>query len=187
MADTVDSTGKACMDTKKTCSWKPQQLGQLFTIGSEADIPTGIKLKSDYLDRLLSQNLPLDKTAIDLLPILIRPFSSTMGFFADEPLITFLLNPVTTPELLRQVKNFAKDSMSAAVSSAQREAAAVVYYAAIAAALLFFGQRISRLSYHQLVYTFSQLKEKKWILSELQTLFQKACIMAKEKETGKTS
>jgi hypothetical protein len=187
MADAIDNTGIACMDKKTLFSWKPQQLSQLFNIGSDAEIPTGEKLKSDYLDRILSQNLPLDKTAIDLLPVLIRPFSSTMGFFVDEPLITFLLNPVTNPDLLRQVKKFAKNSMSAAVSSAQREAAAVVYYAAIAGALLLYGQRISRLSYHQLVYTFSQLKEKKWILAELRTLFGKACIIAKEKETGKTS
>lgn len=172
--------------TKKTFyTWNPQQLSQLLQIGTEEAVQKGQRHRAGCLEQILSQSLPMDRAAAELLPELFRPFCRSMGLVTDEPVLGLLLNPGTPQELLGRIKQGAKTMMGEAVLESQRDAAGVVYYAAIAAALIRHGQRITGLPYSQLGYTLGRLKDRKWIPSELRGLFQEACKICKQKETDK--
>ncbi|MEN6309780.1 MAG: hypothetical protein ABFD91_18695 [Anaerohalosphaeraceae bacterium] len=175
------------MNKKTLYTWNPLQLSQLMRIGSEEAVQQGPRNKAAYLEQLLSQNLPMDKTIAEILPAFFKPFCRSMGLIADEPVLAFLLNTGTPIEVLRQIKQAAKEMMGEVILESRRDAAGVVYYAAIAAALIRHGQRITGLPYAQLCYTFFRLKERKWILSELRSLFQNACEICQQKETDKNS
>jgi hypothetical protein len=91
-----------------------------------------------------------------------------------RPLLKVLLSPESDTHLLETLKERGKTLSAGSVSSYERATATTIYYAAIASALLHHGRKISRHSYDTLARSFFQLSAKRWMPSELKSLFDRA-------------
>jgi hypothetical protein len=164
---------------------EPEQVQRLFNIGRDtkkSDKKMSVnQRKTDMLCRWLSQNLPLDKSQIDMLPAVLGHLCHTIGLLSGETILSLLQSPSTDISLIERIKRYGKDLSSRAETKAEQEVATAIYYAAIAHALAFHDLRISRFSYKKLETSFSRLVKEKWIPKELSVLFKIAGKYCREK------
>jgi len=97
----------------------------------------------------------------------LKPFT---GCSFKEP----LLDPETDPLVLRAIKDLHKQRAESAATELEREVAAIIYYAAIASALVHHNIRITKFSYKDLGQSFAELRESKWLSSDIENLFGNA-------------
>lgn len=143
--------------------------------------------RTDILYDMLAGTLPVSPLTKDALPPLLRGQSESLSSVAGQPIGELVQNPHTDISAIRRIKDFAKESGTAATSKVESDAFLVLYYAAIANALLFHDVKISRHSWTDLAQYFHSLTETTWVLPELKGFFLKAhtyCQDAKGKVAG---
>jgi hypothetical protein len=164
-------------DTPEKLELNVKQSSRLLRLGLEpvrAKFEAAKKNRSDILLDMLKLKLPVNPDLYELLPAVLKPLSEELESISGLPLGKLLLEPQTKTELLKSVKDYAKQLGAAATDDIERDAALAIYFAAIAAALVFQNVRISQYSYEQLEQSFKTLCKNDWISSELAGLYQKA-------------
>jgi hypothetical protein len=152
---------------------QPDRLADLLHIGLEAGPPGPShpdEQKESLLRARLAGTLPLEKAAVDALPVLagqLLPLGSGSVGRA-------LLDAGTPLEVFQKIKDYGKKLALANESEAEHAAATTIYFAAIASAILFHGKRITSYSYRALAGHFGTLAEKRWMDPKLARHFAKA-------------
>ncbi len=160
-------------DKKTTRAGRPERLADLLHIGLEAEPPGPAhpdEQKESLLRARLAGTLPLEKAAVDALPVLagqLLPLGSGSVGRA-------LLDADTPLEVLRKIKDYGKQLAAANDCEAEHGAAITIYFAAIAGAILFHDERITSYPYAALADAFSRLVEKRWMDPKLARHFAKA-------------
>lgn len=90
-------------------------------------------------------------------------------------------NPERGISVIKEIKDYAKQSGASAKSEIESDIFLVIYYGTIANALLFHDQKITQHSYKDLEQFFCSFAKKDWILDELTELFKKAQEYCQEK------
>jgi hypothetical protein len=154
-----------------------EQKTELLHIGLEA-AAGGKQDKTDLLYDLLSNPLPLDASAVNMLPAPLRGLSRKVRSVAGAPIVELLTSPKTDISTIEAVKEYAKKSGKSAESEALKEVLLSVYYAAIASGLVFHGRKITEHSHEHLIRAFGLLTDKDWMregLTDLVARAQKHC------------
>jgi RNA polymerase sigma-70 factor (ECF subfamily) len=155
------------MATSNRSPLDPKGLGALFQLQS-SDPPD----PAAALRQLLTAPVLLDLG--DVSPKLaqeLRTWTERQGLLVKS-LGDVLQHPNPSLELLRIVKQFAKDNRSNPDSPLPREVATVLYYASLAAALVRYGERITRHQDAALQKGFQWALEQSWVDDATKGLFQ---------------
>lgn len=130
--------------------------------------------KADLLYEILSHPMPVDTSVANSLPTALRGLCKRLRAVAGEPLGDLLQNPERGISVIKEIKEYAKQSGTSAKSEIESDIFLVIYYGTIANALLFHNQKISQHSYKDLEQFFYSFTKKDWVLDELTELFKKA-------------
>ena len=147
-------------------------------VGDYADID---EKKADLLYDVLSHPMLVDTSVLNSMPIALRGLCQRLRAVAGEPLGDLLQNPERGISVIKQIKEYAKQSGTAATSEIESDIFLAIYYSAIANALLFHNQKITQHSYKDLEQFFYSFTEKKWVLDDIVELFKKAQNYCQEK------
>jgi hypothetical protein len=147
------------------------QLG-LEPVKGTTDTPR--RNRSDVFLDILALKLPVNLALFESLPEILKPLSNELETVSGLPLDKLLQDPQTNIEILKSIKDYAKQLGTTASDDIERDAAFAVYMAAIATALVFHNVKISQYSYRHLEQSFEKLCKNDWLSSELYGLFQKA-------------
>ncbi|MHC4566681.1 MAG: hypothetical protein ACYTE3_13095 [Planctomycetota bacterium] len=150
-----------------------EQKTELLHIGLEA-AAGGTQDKADLLYDILSNPLPLDASAVNMLPAPLRGLSRRVRSVAGAPIVELLKSPDTSMSTIETIKEYAKRSGKSAGSEYLTEVFLSIYYAAIACGLMFHGRKITEHSWDHLVEAFRSLAEKDWVQEELVNLLKRA-------------
>jgi len=134
--------------------------------------------KTQMLNSRLAQTLPLDKSQIGALHVVLGELCHTIGLLAGGTILALLHDPSTDISLIVRIKRYGKRLFVRAGSEAEHEVATVIYLAAIASALVYHDVVITKSSYRKLVVFFSCFTKEKWIprdLSDLLRVARKCC------------
>jgi len=167
-------------EKKKTQADQPDRLADLLHIGLEADLQGPLhpdEQKESLLRARLAGTLPLEKEALDVLPIVVGQLLPLGGGSLGRA----LLDADTPLEVLQKIKDHGKRLALAGKSEAEHAAATTVYFAAIASAILFHGHRITTYSYGALAEHFGRLIDKRWMDPKLARHLAKARRKCKRK------
>ena len=164
----------------KTHDLSREKLARLWEIG--ADMPAGATDGTPRADECYAERLrdwwvrppPPDPALQQLLLESWGPLGRTVRPFAGDSIGGLLTNPQTDLEVLKMIKNHAKERGTATASRMEREVALTVYFAAIAGALVFHHARISQHNDRKLQGAFDSLSIRAGIPAALSALFQKA-------------
>ena len=168
------------MQKDPTSRLKVGQLAELLKLGGDHQLPDDPaaqdQLTAELLRERLADPLPLDTTVLAGLPAMAGGIRPAPG--QGRTLGEALLDPATSLETIRRVKNYAKDlgrrEQNRPGRGPEHAAALAVYYAAIAGALVFRDERITSHSREALIDSFGSLIDKPWMVPELAELFEKA-------------
>ncbi len=144
----------------------------LEPIGEKNNI--GRKNKSEILLDMLELKLPVNSTLLESLPAVLKPLSNELETISGLPIGKLLQAPQTKIELLKNIKDYAKQLGANTSDDIERDVTFAIYMAAIAAALLFHNVKISQYSCQQLKQYFNKLCKKGWINIDLLSLYKKA-------------
>ncbi len=162
-----------------------EQKTRLLSLGLEPKLnEDGIDIdvkKADLLYDVLSHPMPVDISVINSMPTALKGLCQRLPAVAGEPLGDLLQNPERGISVIKQIKEYAKQSGTSATSEIESDIFLVIYYGAIANALLFHNMKITQHSYKDLEQFFCSFTKKDWVLSELTELFKKAQKYCKEK------
>jgi hypothetical protein len=89
-----------------------------------------------------------------------------------------IMDPQTSVEVLKQIKDSAKESGATARDKVERDVALAVYFAAIASALVCHGVKISQHTDGKLKKAFGAWIQRPWLPGDVRELFQKAMAKA---------
>jgi hypothetical protein len=172
----------------------PEKLAKLWDIGSDVHVEPAdggrgcderyAELLHDWMARQMSPDPIETQDWVSLLPEAMGQLCQELRPFSGDSVGFLLTDPDTNVQVLRRIKDYAKESGATAASEVEREAALAVYFAAIAASLVFHHVRISRHSNKKLRIVFETLGVRNGVPSELRSLFQKACQGGQEDEQG---
>ena len=137
--------------------------------------------KADLLYDVLSHPMPVDTSVVNSLPTALRGLCKRLSSVAGEHLGDLLQNPERGISVIKEIKEYAKQSGTSAKSEIESDIFLVIYYGTIANALLFHNQKITQHSYNDLEQFFCSFAKKDWILDELTELFKKAQEYCQEK------
>lgn len=137
--------------------------------------------KADLLYEVLSHPMPVDNSIVSSLPVALRGLCKRLSSVAGEPLGDLLQNPERGISVIKEIKEYAKQSGASAKSEIESDIFLVIYYGTIANALLFHNQKITQHSYKDLEQFFCSFTQKGWVLDELTELFKKAQEYCQEK------
>jgi hypothetical protein len=137
--------------------------------------------KADLLYEVLSHPMPVDNSIVSSLPVALRGLCKRLSSVAGEPLGDLLQNPERGISVIKEIKEYAKQSGASAKSEIESDIFLVIYYDTIANALLFHNQKITQHSYKDLEQFFCSFTKKDWILNDLTELFRKAREYCQEK------
>lgn len=155
-----------------------EQKTRLLSLGLDSEVAgdyTDInEKKADLLYDVLSHPMPVDNSVVNSLPTALGGLCQRLRAVAGEPLGDLLQNPESGISVIKEIKEYAKQSGASAKSEIESEMFLVIYYCAIANALLFRNQKITKHSYKDLEQFFYSFTKKDWILDELTELFKKA-------------
>lgn len=174
------------MDKKTTTfGLSPEKMAKLLSIGSEigksekeADQD---QLKAELLQDRLGETLPLDKSMLKSLPVVLVSLCEKLGVLAGEPIGNLVQNPKTKISVIKKLKDYSKKLSECAKSEAENDTSIAIYYAAIASALVFHDLRITKFSFEGLNKAFCSLIDKPWMSGELITLFRKGLEVSQNK------
>ena len=134
----------------------------------------------DVRDRL-EETLPLDRSMLKSLPVVLVSLCEKLGVLAGEPIGNLVQNPKAEISLIRKLKDYSKKLSECAKSEAENDTSIAIYYAAIASALVFHDLRITKFSFESLNKAFCSLIDKPWMSGELITLFRKGLEVSQNK------
>lgn len=178
--------GDAMMDKKSTYGLRHEILGRLLSIGAEGmqagNAMSDVETLEVLLRDCLASPLPKDSSLLDSLVGTMERLAKDIQSLANKPLGEVLTDPKTDADLLVAVKDYVKKLCSSVVSPSGSPIALTIYYAAIASSLVHHNQKISQHSYESLRQSFTELSQKKWMVSELAELFSRADGICQEKK-----
>ena len=156
-----------------------EQKTRLLNLGLDSDLvedDTDIEeKKADLLYEILSHPMPVDTSVVNSLPPALKGLCKRLSSVAGESLGDLLHNPERGISVIKEIKEYAKQSGASAKSKIESDIFLVIYYGAIANALLFHNQKITEHSYKDLEKFFRSFTKRDWILNDLTELFKKAC------------
>jgi len=165
-------------DESSTFGLNRKELAKLWRMGEDAPSERGgideEQMKAELLQDQLAGSLPLEAGMRYLLPDILTAVCKKLRPFIGCSFRALLLDPETDPLVLRAIKDLHKRQAESGPSELEQEVATTIYYAAIASALVHHDIRITKFSYKYLGETFAELRESKWLLSEIENLFDKA-------------
>lgn len=130
--------------------------------------------KADMLYDVLTCTLPIDPSVVNSLPAVVKGLSSRLHSLAGQPIGNLLQDLTTDLTTIRKIKQYAKDSGTAADSEAKGDVFLAVYHVAIASALVYHNEKVTQHSYQDLEQFFLSFRKKDWVLEEIKDLFKKA-------------
>jgi len=136
--------------------------------------PSDGRNRRKMLRNRLSKTLPLSRSQINALPVVLGQLCHTIGLLAGETMMAMLCDPSTDISLIIRIKLYGKRLSVDAQSDAEIEAATVIYFAAIASALVNHDRKITKSSYERLLAFLSYFAKEKWIPGDLSDLFRVA-------------
>jgi hypothetical protein len=176
----------------KAHNLQPEKLARLWDIGSDVHVEAAegaggsderyAELLHDWMARQLPPDPVETQDLVSLLPDALGQICQEVRPFSGDSIGFLLTHPDTDVQVLRRIKDHAKELGAAAACQVEREAALAVYFAAIAAALVFHDARISQHSDKKLQSAFEALGTRSAVPSELRSLFRKACRGGKKDE-----
>ncbi len=171
----------------------PEKLARLWDIGSDVHVGSTdeacdsderyTELLSDWLARQLPPSLVETQDLESLLPAVLRQLCRELRPFSGDSIGLLLTDFRTDVQVLRTIKDYAKEVGEVATDKLERDAALAIYFAAIASARVFHNAHISQHSDKKLQSAFATLGKRDSVPVELRSLFQKAC-RKEEKESG---
>ena len=155
-----------------------EQKTRLLSLGLESE-PTEDdtdidEKKADLLYEVLSHPMPVDNSVVSSLPVALRGLCMRLSSVAGEPLGELLQNPERGISVIKEFKEYAKQSGASAKSEIESDIFLVIYYGTIANALLFHNQKVTQHSYKDLEQFFCSFTQKDWVLEEIKDLFGRA-------------
>ncbi|MBN1506408.1 MAG: hypothetical protein JW955_06160 [Sedimentisphaerales bacterium] len=164
---------------------RPEKLARLWDIGSDVHIEAadsagaGEERYAELLHDWLARQLPPDpvqtQDLVSLLPEALGQICQEVRPFSGDSIGFLLTHADTDVQVLRRIKDYAKELGAPPAGEVEREVALAVYFAAIAAALVSHETRISQHGDARLRSAFEALSERNAVPSELRSLFRKAC------------
>lgn len=165
-------------DEPKEIELSVEQKSRLLRLGLDSDIDKTTSSeddeKIDLLYDVLAGKLPVTVSVVDSLPPILRTMSGQLQSVAGKSIRELLLSTDTDVNILRQIKNLAKQSGTSTDSEIVKEVYLAIYFAAIASALTFHDTKISQHKDENLKGFFSTYNKEKWISSEIASIFQEA-------------
>jgi pentatricopeptide repeat protein len=156
----------------------PDQLNRILSIGVGTEASAaGIcndKTVAGLADKWLVNTLRENACLRDPLLQQLSSLGLDARSFADKSLFELLLEPTTGIVVLEAISRYAKELSLSLRSEAESLIAIAIYYATAARLLLSHNKKISEYSYENLLESFDDLVNKKWITPELKELFDKA-------------
>jgi hypothetical protein len=166
------------MGDRTTNGLKPGQVARLLAFGVEGtdsvDILCDVKALARQLHEQLTTALPKDSFLLEPLAMIVKDVGGNMQSLAGRSLGAVLLDAESDVSLLRAIKDYSKQLSFALVSEAEIAIAITIYYAALASSLVHHDKKITQYSYETLEQYFTTLTNKKWMDTELTTLFSQA-------------
>ena len=155
-----------------------EQKTRLLSLGLDSEPPEDDtdmeEKKADLLYEVLSHPMPVNTSVANSLPTALRGLCKRLHSIAGEPLGGLLQNPERGISIIKEVKEYAKQSGTSAKSEIESDIFLVIYYGTIANALLFHNQKITQHSYKDLEQFFCSFTQKGWVLEEIKDLFGRA-------------
>jgi eukaryotic-like serine/threonine-protein kinase len=170
------------MNDKRKTSLNPAQLDRL--LGLVADRSDGTSDENQAISAAVHGWLhsPLDNCSC--LPDPLHETLCVFGkIFVKKPLIDLLLDTATKPTVLKTLASCAQEYSLCVNTSAEEALALTLYYAALAGLLVFHQQESAEHSPESLVESFTDLKAKPWLPSELKQHLDRACQICLEKRS----
>lgn len=156
------------------------QKTRLLKLSLDSDVSEGSytekEKRADLLYATLSSSLPIDKSVVDLLPVLLKGVCQKLRSVAGEPLEKLLHNPDTDISILNEIKEYAKKEGTSTESEVEKDVFLAIYCAAVGSSLVFHNKKITQHSYKDLEQFFRSFSKKDWIPEDLGELFKKARI-----------
>ena len=126
-----------------------EQKTRLLSLGLDSEPPEDDtdmeEKKADLLYEVLSHPMPVNTSVANSLPTALRGLCKRLHSIAGEPLGGLLQNPERGISIIKEVKEYAKQSGTSAKSEIESDIFLVIYYGTIANALLFHNQKITHL------------------------------------------
>lgn len=130
--------------------------------------------KAERLYEVLTSSLPVGPDVVDSLPPILRNMSRKMTSVAGQRVSHYLLSPKTQVDVLRKIKDYAKQSGESTDSEIHRDVFLAVYCMAIASALFFRNEKISRHTDEDLKGFFAKYATEQWIPPEMALILREA-------------
>lgn len=159
---------------------KTRLLKLSLDVDASEDNYTQREKRADLLYDTLSSSLPIDKSVVDLLPVLLKGVCQKLRSVAGEPLENLLLNPNTDISILNEIKEYAKKEGTSTESEVEKDVFLAIYCAAVGSSLVFHNKKITQHSYKDLEEFFRSLSKKGWMPEDLVELFKKAQVYCKK-------
>lgn len=151
---------------------------RLMNLGLNSEIDDTIgddnAAKAERLYEVLTSSLPVEPDVVDSLPPILRNMSRKMTSVAGQRVSHYLLSPKTQVDVLRKIKDYAKQSGESTDSEIHRDVFLAVYCMAIASALFFHSEKISRHTDEDLKGFFAKYATEQWIPPEMALIFREA-------------
>lgn len=166
------------MDRKTTYGLEIEQLADLFSIGAKeenhVDDICDDETAASLLQKQLANTLPKDSSLLDSVLMMLGRLGCDVRSLAGKSLAEVLLDPKSDIGLLQAIKDYSKQLSCTSIYEAQTAVATSIYYAALASSLIYHDKKITQYSYETLAQSFTTLIAKKWMASELASLFSHA-------------
>jgi len=126
------------------------------------------------MDHYLEASIVAERrVARELTSVLMHVYRE-VGSQAGRSIKKYLLDPGTSIEVLREIKEHHQRVARTARSEAERRIATAVYFGAIASALVFHRQKMTSYSFDKLKQAIHKLLDTPWIDPELKGLLEQA-------------
>lgn len=127
--------------------------------------------RGDLLHDLLRCSLPRRAGSHEERDGAATASSQGLRSVAGPPIGELLLDPKTSIDLLKEIKQYAKARGSQATSEREKDVFLTLYFAAIAAARVSYGERITEHTDKDLIQFFRHFAQTVWVPTHLRGLF----------------